>query len=112
MEQRRDRIRATYGLVAVAGAGGVINAALGGRVLLWVTVSAMFALIVGAVLMARGVKPRMPESPAVVFTALGLAPFVNDLVFRSVSLYIAVVLGLSVAILGPRLQHNLRRRTP
>lgn len=112
MEQHSRVRRATYGLVAVAGAVGLVSAAYGGRVLVWAVIGLVWAVIGGAYLAARRVRPSPTESPGLMFTALGLAPFVNDLALRSLPLYLSVVLGLAVALIGPRIQYHYLRRTP
>jgi|SRR5690625_715737 len=110
MEQEERIQRATYGLVAVAGAVGLISAAYGGRVMAWAILGVLGFLVYGGRLVARPGCP--PRSPGLMLIALGLAPFVNDLALRSLALYLAVVLGMAVAIIGPRIQYHYLRRTP
>ena len=112
MEQRNRIRQAAYGVVVVSGAAGLVSAAYGGRVLVWAIIGALSILIHGIYLTTRGVKPRPPQSPGLMLTALVLAPFVNDLALRSPPLYLSVVLGLGVAIIAPRIQYRYLRRTP
>ena len=68
MEQHSRVRRATYGLVAVAGAVGLVSAAYGGRVLVWAVIGLVWAVIGGAYLAARRVRPSPTESPGLMFT--------------------------------------------